>query len=317
MIAKDPPGEGQEEQYALIQKIVFEGPTDGSFKEFPKGYSMIMVDGPAPDDMRERELYARKIMKSFVSRAYRRPLDNGTVARLVKLVMEVDQSPGKSFEDGIKLAMTAVLASPRFLFRAEIQPEPNNEGKVVSLDEYALASRLSFFLWSSVPDDELLSLAFKNELRKNLRPQIDRMLADWKSQRFVENFVGQWLQARDVEGKAMDNRKILGIRDLNQANRVFSFALRKDMRTETEKFFEFILKNDRPAEELISARYSFLNDRLAKFYGVEGSERERAPPCGSARAPRAGWRFDSRDFSDRQLQSNPDFSGEKGAFCPG
>ncbi len=270
MIPKDPPGEGQEEQYALIQKIVFEGPSNGSFKEYPKGYSMIMVDGPAPEDMRERELYARKIMKSFVSRAYRRPLDNGTVARLVKLVMEVDQSPGKSFEDGIKLAMTAVLASPRFLFRAEIQPEPNNEGKVVSLDEYALASRLSFFLWSSVPDDELLSLAFKNELRKNLRPQIDRMLADWKSQRFVENFVGQWLQARDVEGKAMDNRKILGIRDLNQANRVFGFALRKDMRTETEKFFEFILKNDRPAEELISARYSFLNDRLAKFYGVEG-----------------------------------------------
>jgi len=272
IIPKDPPGEGQEEQYALIQKIVFEGPSDGSFKEYPKGYSMIMVDGPAPEGIREREVYARKIMESFVSRAYRRPLDNGTVARLAKLVMEVDQSPGKTFEDGIKLAMTAVLASPRFLFRAEIQPEPNNEGKVVYLDEYALASRLSFFLWSSVPDDELLSLAYKKELRKNLRPQIDRMLADWKSQRFVESFVGQWLQARDVEVKAMDNRKILGIRDRDEADRIFSYALRKDMRTETEKFFEFILMNDRPAEELISARYSFLNDRLAKFYGVQGVE---------------------------------------------
>ena len=270
IIPRDPPGEGQEEQFALIQKVVFKGPTDGSFQEYPKGYSMIMVDGPAPDDMRERELYARKIMKSFVSRAFRRPLDNGTVARLVKMAMDVDQSPNKTFEDGIKQAMTAVLASPRFLFRAEIQPEPNNEGKVVLLDEYALASRLSFFLWSSVPDDELLSLAFKKELRKNLRPQIDRMLADWKSQRFVKNFVGQWLQARDVEGKAMDARRIMGMRDRDQANRIFSGRLRTDMRIETEKFFEFVLKNDRPVEELISARYSFLNERLAKFYGVEG-----------------------------------------------
>jgi hypothetical protein len=122
---------------------------------------MIMVDGPAPEEIRERELYARKIMRSFVSRAFRRPLDRGTVARLVKMAMQVDQTPGRSFEDGIKHAMTAVLASPRFLFRAEIQPEPDNSGKSVMLDEYALAARLSFFLWSSVPDDELLSLAFK------------------------------------------------------------------------------------------------------------------------------------------------------------
>lgn len=231
---------------------------------------MIMVDGPAPEEIRERELYARKIMRSFVSRAFRRPLDRGTVARLVKMAMEVDQSPGRSFEDGIKHAMTAVLASPRFLFRAEIQPEPNNSGKTVMLDEYALAARLSFFLWSSVPDDELLSLAFKNQLRKNLGAQIDRMIASSKSRRFVNNFVGQWLQARDVENIAIDANRVIGTKDQREADRIFNGRLRSDMKEESELFFEFILKKNRPLKELISARYSFLNERLAGFYGIPG-----------------------------------------------
>jgi hypothetical protein len=272
---KNPPGEGQGEQSAILKQVTMKGPLDGSFKEYPKGYSMIMVDGPAPEEMRERELYARKIMRSFVSRAFRRPLDRGTVARLVKMAMQVDQTPGRSFEDGIKHAMTAVLASPRFLFRAEIQPEPNNRGKIVMLDEYALAARLSFFLWSSVPDDELLSLAFKKELRENLNAQIYRMIASPKSRRFVDNFVGQWLQARDVENVAIDAGRVIGTTDQREADRIFNERLRSDMKEESELFFEFILKNNRPAAELISARYSFLNERLAKFYdipGVRGAE---------------------------------------------
>ncbi|MEJ6717503.1 MAG: DUF1592 domain-containing protein [Akkermansiaceae bacterium] len=271
---KNPPGEGEGEQSAVLKLVTVKGPLDGSYKEYPKGFSMIMVDGGAPSDMREREFYASKIMRSFVSRAFRRPLDQGTVARLVKMAMEVDQSPGRSFEEGIKHAMTAVLASPRFLFRAEIQPEPNNKGKIVELDEYALASRLSFFLWSSVPDDELLSLAFRKELRKNLRPQIERMLASQKSRRFVDNFVGQWLQARDIESVPIDARRVLKTRDSRYAERLFSSRLRSDMKEETERFFDFILKNGRPAEELISARYSFLNERLANFYGIPGVKGE-------------------------------------------
>ena len=267
---RNPPDEGQEEQSFLLQKITLKGPLDGSFREYPRGYRMIMVDGPAPKDIRERELYARKIMRSFVSRAFRRPLDRGTIGRLVRIVMEVDQQPGRTFEDGIKHAMTAVLASPRFLFRAEIQSDPNDPKKIVALDEYALASRLSFFLWSSVPDDELLSLAFKKELRKNLRRQIDRMLADPRSERFTKNFVGQWLQARDVEYAPIDTLSVLDTDDLREAGKIFNNQVRQDMRQETELFFDFILKNDRPAKELISARYSFLNERLANFYGVKG-----------------------------------------------
>ena len=267
---KNPPGAGQGGQSAVLKQVSIRGPLNGSYKEYPKGYSMIMVDGPAPEEIRERELYARKIMRSFVSRAFRRPLDRGTVARLVKMAMEVDQSPGRSFEDGIKHAMTAVLASPRFLFRAEIQPEPNNSGKTVMLDEYALAARLSFFLWSSVPDDELLSLAFKNQLRKNLGAQIDRMIASSKSRRFVNNFVGQWLQARDVENIAIDAKRVIGTKDQREADRIFNGRLRSDMKEESELFFEFILKKNRPLKELISARYSFLNERLAEFYGIPG-----------------------------------------------
>ncbi len=267
---KNPPGAGQGGQSAVLKQVSIRGPLNGSYKEYPKGYSMIMVDGPAPEEIRERELYARKIMRSFVSRAFRRPLDRGTVARLVKMAMEVDQSPGRSFEDGIKHAMTAVLASPRFLFRAEIQPEPNNSGKTVMLDEYALAARLSFFLWSSVPDDELLSLAFKNQLRKNLGAQIDRMIASSKSRRFVNNFVGQWLQARDVENIAIDAKRVIGTKDQREADRIFNDRLRSDMKEESELFFEFILKKNRPLKELISARYSFLNERLAGFYGIPG-----------------------------------------------
>ena len=270
MIPRNPPGENQAEQGMDIRIVKAKGPLDGSFKEYPKGYSMIMVDGPAPKELRDRELYARKIMRSFVSRAFRRPLDTGTVARLVKMAMKVDQMPARTFEDGIKHAMTAVLASPRFLFRAEIQPEPNNEARVVPLDEYALAARLSFFLWSSVPDDELLNLAYNKQLRKNLHAQIDRMLADPRSERFVGNFVGQWLQTRDIESFTVDPRRILGITDRAQAAKIFNDRLKKDMRKETEMFFEFVLKNDRPVEELISANYSFLNARLAKFYGVKG-----------------------------------------------
>lgn len=267
---RNPPDKNQEDQSFLFQKVTLKGPLDNSFKEYPLGYRMIMIDGPAPKDIRERELYARKIMRSFVSRAFRRPLDRGTIGRLVRIVMEVDQQPGRTFEDGIKHAMTAVLASPRFLFRAEIQSDPNDPGKIVDLDEYALASRLSFFLWSSVPDDELLSLAFKKELRQNLASQIDRMLADPRSIRFTENFVGQWLQARDVKLTPVETHRILGTEDLRQASRIFNDRVREDMQKESELFFDFILKNDRPAKELLSARYSFLNERLANFYGVQG-----------------------------------------------
>lgn len=263
-------GEGQEEQFLQVQEARIKGPLDESYVEYPEGYRMLMVDGPAPSEPKLRNDYARKILRSFVGRAFRRPVDPAMLERLVKMVSEVSDLPDQTFEAGLKQAITAVLASPRFLFRAEVQSEPDNPGQRVLLDEYALASRLSFFLWSSVPDDELLAFAERKELRKYLRPQIDRMLADPKSYRFTNHFVGQWLQSRDVQHWPIDPWQILRTRDRRKANRIFSSRLRKDMQKETEMFFDFILKRSRPAIELINANYSFLNKRLAEFYEVPG-----------------------------------------------
>lgn len=267
---KDAAEAGEGEQAIFLRKLRLKGPLDGSFKEYPDEYRRIFVDGPPPEEMAKREVYLSKILRTFVRRAYRRPVTEETISRLVAMAMEVDREPGKTFRDGLKQAMTAVLASPRFLFRAEIQSNPNEAGQVVELDEFALASRLSFFLWSSQPDEELLRLAERNELRNHLREQVVRMLADQKSKRFVEQFVGQWLQARDVENLPVDVRRILGIRSRDEAKEIFPYSLRVDMRLETELFFEHILKENLSAQDLLTADYSFLNDRLAKFYGVAG-----------------------------------------------
>ncbi|MFN9024789.1 MAG: DUF1595 domain-containing protein, partial [Akkermansiaceae bacterium] len=161
------PADNEELLYLSIHRLTLQGPLNGSQREYSKGHRMIFVDGSAPEDPTAAKTYARKIMRSFVSRAFRRPIIESDINRLVDIVEETDKLPGKTFQDGIKQAITACLASPRFLFRVEIQPEPNNPAKIVPLDEYALASRLSFFIWASVPDDELLSLAFNNKLRVN------------------------------------------------------------------------------------------------------------------------------------------------------
>lgn len=283
-----PPADGEEALYLSLQRLILQGPLGGSQKEFSKGHRMIFVDGPAPEDPAAAKAYARKIMRSFVSRAFRRPVVASDIERLVDIVEEIDKLPGKTFQDGIKQAISACLASPRFLFRAEIQPEPNNPDKIVPLDEYALASRLSFFLWSSVPDDELLSLAYNKKLRANLRQQVVRMMADPRSRRLTENFVGQWLQARDVATAPISAPTILGVANNREAAGIFDPRLRDDMRAETFALFDFILREGRPAEELISARYSFLNERLAGFYGIDGVKGENLRPVDLTEHPERG-----------------------------
>ena len=235
-------------------------------------YRRIFVDGPPPEDNRRRAAYARKILGNFASRAFRRQVDKPTLDKLVALALETSRQPDRGFEEGIAHAMTAVLASPRFLFRAEIQPEPNNPGKVVKVDEFALASRLSYFLWSSMPDDELFELAKKGQLRRNLRAQVDRMLDDKRAERLVDNFVGQWLQTRDVETTNIDPRRILRLRDSDEAYRIFGRRVRQAMRQETEMLFAHLLKENGSALDLLTADYTFLNEDLAEFYGIEGVE---------------------------------------------
>lgn len=266
---------------------------------------------PVPTDMAERRTYARELLGGFARRAYRRPVDEKTLDRLAALAESVYQKQGKAFEAGISQAMVGVLASPRFLFREEsVDKTPTGKGYAF-VDEYSLASRLSYFLWSSMPDEELLKLAERGELRKNLTAQVDRMLKDWRAEAFVRNFVGQWLRARDIDSIPIEARSVLAreekfdgemdrnrkrFNELKEKNneqltdaereemktiraafrRAFSRPLRAElnwelryaMRMETEKSFSHLLKEDRSLLELLDADYAFLNERLAKHYGI-------------------------------------------------
>ncbi|MEO6035187.1 MAG: DUF1592 domain-containing protein, partial [Verrucomicrobiota bacterium] len=207
----------------------------------------------------ERKQYAREIIGRFARRAFRRNVSASELDRIVQFV-DLAQSEGENFESGIKLALEAILVSPHFLFRDEPQNNPNNSKSIHPIDEFALASRLSYFLWSSMPDAELLRLAERGKLRKNLDAQIKRMLTDKKSHALVENFAGQWLQIRNLDLVRPDQEKYPAFDD----------ALRFAMRQETELFFESILKENRSVFDLLSADYTFVNERLAKHYGIPG-----------------------------------------------
>lgn len=266
------PAAGEHPLQLSVRTVYLQGPLGGSKSEYPRGYHVIFPDGAPPDDRAGRQVYAEKILQRMGTYLFRRPVDEPTLKRLVALAIAHDREEGVMFEQGIARAMTAMLSSPRFLFRAEIQADPNDPGKVVNIDEFALASRLSYFLWSTTPDAELLKAAEGGDLRRNLRKHVDRMLDDGKFRRFVRNFVGQWLQTRDVEAIAVDPRRILRIRDRKQAYRIFNTSVRRAMRGETEYMFAHLIEENRSALDLLNADYTFLNSTLAKFYGIKGVE---------------------------------------------
>jgi mono/diheme cytochrome c family protein len=214
----------------------------------------------AEPDGKNNEECAGKIVEAFATRAYRRPTNREEVRRLVGLV-RLAESNGDSFDKGVQLAMQAVLASPHFLFRVE-SDQPNRADGNHTLSDLELASRLSYFLWSTMPDEELFNLARQNKLRQdnNLETQVRRMLKDPKSHALVENFAGQWLQLRNLKGAMPDPGRFRG----------FNEELRSAMARETEMFVESIIQEDHSILEFIDADFTFLNERLAKHYGIEG-----------------------------------------------
>ena len=224
----------------------------------------VFGEAPRPDDADERDQHARAIVQRIASRAYRQPVNDEFVDQLLGLAKTMIDSVEPTLEQLVCRAVEAILVSPRFIYRAEFQPQPDDPQSVHPLDEFALASRLSYFLWSSLPDEELFELAEQGKLREQLPEQMQRMVQDPKSDRFVENFVGQWLMTRSVKGIHK------GRRYHNKIGR-----LRDDMEDETLQFFTHIMREDQPIVDLIAADYSFLNDDLAEFYevpGVEGDE---------------------------------------------
>ncbi len=220
--------------------------------------SRLKILGTRPEGSSNRA-YAEFVLRRFVPRAYRRPVTEQEVSRLLKLY-DVVGGKDAPFLEAIRLPLKAVLVSPRFLFRAESQPRPNDPIAVHDLDEFSLASRLSFFLWSTMPDDQLLALAAKKQLRSNLATEVRRMLADNRSRAFSKNFAGQWLQLRDLELVQPDKKRFPGFDD----------KLRQSMRDETEAFFSYLLMKNRPVTEFLDADYTFINSSLARHYGLRG-----------------------------------------------
>ena len=177
---------------------IFDGPLEKEKWEHHPNYPRFYTRDKPPTEPAERRVYAREVLSRFVARAYRRPVASETVEQLVGIAETNYTLPGATFERGIAQAIIAVLASPRFLFHLEAT-EPVQAGqRIAQLDEYSLASRLSYALWSSLPDEELTGLAARGELRKNFQPQVRRLLASPKARAFAQNFASQWLQTRSI-----------------------------------------------------------------------------------------------------------------------
>ena len=242
----------------LVMEI--EGPFNPVAKPPAETHRRIFV--ATPTSAADREAAARKVLHAFATRAYRRPLKPDEIERLVKLFKFADQ-PGEPFETAVKHALKAVLVSPHFLFRIERDAEPNNPEAVHPVSQFELATRLSYFLWSSMPDDELFRLAESNKLREPgvMEAQIRRMLKDPKASALVENFAGQWLMLRSVATMTPDRN----------AYRNFDPALRSAMIRETELYFDHVMREDRSVLEFLDSNYTFVNDRLARHYGLSGS----------------------------------------------
>ena len=223
---------------ALLMRILpvtIRGPMEKEFWGMSKNYERFF-SGAIPEDAAARREYVRQNLRNFATKAFRRPVDDQTVDRLASLAEEVYSQPGKSVEAGIAQGMEAVISSPRFLFHLEggISPAPSTNAWS-DIDEYALASRLSYFLWSTMPDDELMRLAQQGQLRNNLAAQVTRMLKDPRSSEFVRNFTGQWLQARDVDAIAINVKEVLARdsgRDGVFVDELAAFRGKRDMRSD-------------------------------------------------------------------------------------
>ncbi len=211
-----------------------------------------------PSSVAQEEACAARILSTFARRAYRRPVTDTDVAVPMKFFRQA--RPEGDFDNAIEMAVRAVLVSPEFIFRVERDPEGIAAGTAYRVSNLELASRLSFFLWSSIPDDELLDAAVRGDLAKPevLERQARRMLADPRSRQLASNFAGQWLYLRNLNSILPDMRLFAGFDD----------NLRQSFRRETELFFESIMAEDRSVLDLLRANYTFLNERLAKHYRI-------------------------------------------------
>ena len=241
--------------------IEIKGPFNSEPAPLRQSHREIMVCEPADNSF--EGICAERILGRLVRLAFRRPVTEKEVRSYARFANDAVKQ-GASFEQGIQLALKAILVSPQFLFRIERDPDPARPSPTRPIDDFELASRLSYFLWSSMPDEELLKAAARGDLRTKdgRRAQVMMMIRDKKSQAFVDNFAGQWLQLRNVSLAKPDPETFPE----------FDEELREAMVRESELFFDHIMREDRSIFELLKADYTFLNERLAKHYGIEGVE---------------------------------------------
>jgi hypothetical protein len=239
-----------------LQSLTISGPFHpGSATDTPSRRRLFVCH---PGEHVSEDACARQVLTTLARRAYRQPVTPMDLDTLLTFYQSGKRDGG--FESGVELALERVLASPKFLFRAERDPAGVASGSCYRLGDFELASRLSFFLWSSIPDDELLRLASEGQLANPavFDRQVRRMLADPKSQALVDNFAGQWLQLRNL-------RNVQPNTDLFPD---FDDNLRQSFRRETELLFESIVQENHSVLDLLTANYTFVNERLARHYGI-------------------------------------------------
>jgi hypothetical protein len=240
-----------------VNALIITGPYDPVRPDHTETRDRILVCRPAT--AAEETPCARKILTTLASKAFRRP---ATAASLDGALAEYQAGrKGADFEAGIERGLQMILADPEFIYRIEEVPA-TQAAQSYAVSDLELASRLSFFLWSSIPDDELRTVAAQGKLRSPgmLSKQVKRMLADPRSSEFISNFAGQWLQLRNLQS----------VTRVDELFPNFDDNLRQAFRTESEMFFESIVREDRNVVDLLDADYTFVDERLAKYYGIPG-----------------------------------------------
>ncbi|WP_157606203.1 DUF1592 domain-containing protein [Schlesneria paludicola] len=260
----------------IVRDLQIVGPTAVDQNEYPAFQHAFLTS--MPGEGKSVADAARDDLKPFLRRAFRRPVTDDEVNRFVGLAERV-AATGESFVTAMQVAVTGVLVSPEFLFRVETDKNPNDASERHAINDHELATRLSYFLWSSLPDQELMTHADAGDLHTDavIETQIRRMLKDPKSQALVDNFAEQWLQLRILNEITPDPK----------AFPEFNGELREDMKRETSHFFAHIMREDLSILDFLDASYTFVNDRLAKHYGIDGvsgAEFRQVPLAGKNRA---------------------------------
>jgi mono/diheme cytochrome c family protein len=238
-----------------LKGVEVEGPFDPPPVAYPDVHKRLMAHKPG---LPPREA-AREIVTRFAARAFRRPVKPEEVDKCLALY-DAAEKKGQRFEVRVRAALYRVLVSPHFLFRVELDPPGLAPGTTYPVGEYELASRLSYFLWNSMPDEELFSLASHGKLRQNLESQVRRMVKDPRSQSFLHGFAEQWLTLRKLDLASPEPRLFP----------TFTPELRDAMLQESLLFFEAMVRDDRPIPDLLDADFTFVNEELARHYGIDG-----------------------------------------------